>query len=80
MPAEAMAAHTPLRGWIEPGVARELFAAAGQDLDQLSRQAMQADFVPVALAGVALSAELALLLHNRPVRQLTEAEIVELLP
>ena len=65
-PAEAMAAHTPLRGWIEPGVARELFAAAGQDLDQLSRQAMQADFVPVALAGVALSAELALL--HEPVR------------
>src|SRR5574344_1315365 len=46
-PAEAMVAHTPLRDWIEPGVARELFAAAGQDLDQLSRQAMQADFVPV---------------------------------
>ena len=65
-PAEAMAAHTPLRGWIEPGVARELFAAAGQDLDQLSRQAMQAGFVPVALAGVALSAELALL--HEPVR------------
>lgn len=65
-PAEAMAAHTPLRGWIEPGVARELFAAAGQDLDQLSRQAMRADFVPVALAGVALSAELALL--HEPVR------------
>lgn len=58
--AEAMAAHTPLRGWITPELAQELFAAAGQDFQALSRQAMQADFQPVALAGVGLSAQLQL--------------------
>ncbi|MGN0857661.1 MAG: M28 family metallopeptidase [Stenotrophomonas sp.] len=68
--AEAMAAHTPLRGWITPELAQELFAAAGQDFDDLAQQAMQAGFEPVELAGVGLSAQLELVhepVHSRNV-------------
>ena len=68
--AEAMAAHTPLRGWITPELAQELFAAAGHDFDALVRQAMLPGFQPVELAGVGLSAQLELVhepVHSRNV-------------
>jgi Peptidase family M28 len=40
---------TPLIGWIRENAARKLFALAGQDLDELRRQAQTREFRPVEL-------------------------------
>jgi Zn-dependent M28 family amino/carboxypeptidase len=42
-----------VEAWIHLDKARELFAAAGQDFDDLKRQALNRDFRPVALGGTA---------------------------
>ena len=39
----------PIEGWLHEDTARELFAAAGQDLDKLRAQAERRDFQPVDL-------------------------------
>ncbi len=46
-----------LQGWIEGGAANALFTRAGLDLAQLRTAARRADFRPVPLKGVSLSAE-----------------------
>ena len=57
---QAMAAHTPLRGWISRELAGDLFAAAGLDFEAEKRRAMTPAFAPVALGDARLSAELSL--------------------
>ncbi|MFY1079763.1 hypothetical protein ACNF5D_27350, partial [Escherichia coli] len=47
--AGAMAQHTPLRGWMQRELAEAIFADAGLDFDAEKRNAMRADFRPVAL-------------------------------
>lgn len=54
-PQDAMAAHTPLRGWIQREWAQRLFAHAGLDFDAEKRKAMRADFKPVELGDARLS-------------------------
>lgn len=58
--AQAMAAHTPMRGWIQRSLAEQLFTAAGLDFEQAKRRAMQADFQPVVLDGAGLSVDFSL--------------------
>ena len=55
-PEDALAAHTPLRGWMQRSLAEQLFAAAGLDFDAEKRKAMQADFKPFTLGDARLSA------------------------
>ncbi|MDG2523786.1 M28 family metallopeptidase [Stenotrophomonas sp. HITSZ_GD] len=55
--AQARALHTPLRGWLQREQAVAIFRDAGLDFDALKRQAMQADFRPVALGDARLSAQ-----------------------
>ncbi|HYG08187.1 MAG TPA: M28 family metallopeptidase [Stenotrophomonas sp.] len=55
-PAQALALHTPLRGWLQREQAVAIFRDAGLDFDALKRQAMQPDFKPVALGDARLSA------------------------
>jgi len=43
------AAHTPFESWITTDTARQLFAASGQNFDQLKAAARRADFRPVDL-------------------------------
>src|SRR5690606_4926272 len=43
-PADALAQHTPLRGWMQRTLAEQLFAAAGLDFEAEKRKAMRADF------------------------------------
>ena len=57
--ADGGAGRVPFQGWIERGVAAELFASAGLDLEALKRQARTADFRPVELKGATFSADLA---------------------
>lgn len=54
---EAMAQHTPLRGWMQRSLAEAIFADAGLDFDAEKRRAMRADFAPVALGEARLSAD-----------------------
>ena len=58
--AEAMAQHTPLRGWMQRELAEAIFADAGLDFDAEKRKAMRADFRPVALDNATLSVDFAL--------------------
>ncbi len=58
--AEAMAQHTPLRGWMQRELAEAIFADAGLDFDAEKRKAMRADFRPVALDNAKLSVDFAL--------------------
>ncbi|HEY0143557.1 MAG TPA: M28 family peptidase [Thermoanaerobaculia bacterium] len=46
-------------GWITQDVARELFRAAGQDLDALTKAAGSRDFKPVPLGGIRLQGTVA---------------------
>ena len=57
---EAMAQHTPLRGWMQRELAEAIFADAGIDFDAEKRKAMRADFRPVALDNAKLSVDFAL--------------------
>lgn len=53
---EAMAQHTPLRGWMQRSLAEAIFTDAGLDFDAEKRKAMLADFRPVVLDNARLSA------------------------
>lgn len=52
---EAMAHHTPLRGWMQRSLAEAIFADAGLDFEAEKRKAMTAGFRPVALGDARLS-------------------------
>ncbi len=54
--ADALAQHTPLRGWMQRTLAERIFAAAGLDFDTEKRKAQRADFRPVGLGDAVLSA------------------------
>ncbi len=64
----------PLEGWIQEDAARQLFTAAGLDLDQLRQQAERRDFQPVLLNATA-EAEV----HNR-VRQVRQYNVLGMVP
>ncbi len=64
----------PLEGWIQEEAARQLFAAAGQDLDQLRQQAERRDFQPVALNATAQVE-----VHNQ-VRQVRQYNVLGMVP
>ncbi len=53
------AAHPPLEGWIQRGLAVDLFKRAGLDFDALKQQAQSRDFQPVELKGETFSADYA---------------------
>ncbi|MGH8053875.1 MAG: M28 family metallopeptidase [Stenotrophomonas sp.] len=53
---EALAAHTPVRGWMQRTLAERIFSAAGLDFETEKRKAMQADFRPLDLGDARLSA------------------------
>ncbi|MDO9337948.1 MAG: M20/M25/M40 family metallo-hydrolase [Caulobacter sp.] len=57
--ADGGAGRVPFQGWIERGVAAELFASAGLDLETLKVQARTAGFKPVELKDARFSADLA---------------------
>lgn len=54
---QAMAQHTPLRGWMQRSLAEAIFADAGLDFDAEKLKAMRADFQPVMLDQARLSAD-----------------------
>ena len=58
--AEAMAQHTPLRGWMQRALAEAIFADAGLDFEAEKRKAMRADFQPQPLGKAKLSVDFAL--------------------
>lgn len=47
-----------VRGWLEGQAARQLFAKAGLNFDQLTTQARSADFHPVTFSGLSMSTTL----------------------
>lgn len=57
---DALAQHTPLRGWMQRSLAEAIFADAGLDFDAEKRKAMTREFKPVALANARLSVDFAL--------------------
>jgi len=57
---DAMAQHTPLRGWMQRSLAEAIFADAGLDFDAEKRKAMTQAFKPVALDNAKLSVDFAL--------------------
>ena len=65
----------PLQGWITGDVARELFAAAGQDLDALRAAAGKPGFTAVDLGDATFSANL-----NSTVREASSRNILAKLP
>lgn len=64
----------PLVGWLSENAARKLFAAGGQNYDQLRAKAEERDFVPQALA-----AQLQGEVHSK-IRTLTQDNIAALVP
>jgi Zn-dependent M28 family amino/carboxypeptidase len=56
--ADGGAGRLPFQGWIERGVAADLFKQAGLDLEALKAQARRADFQPVELKDVRFGADL----------------------
>lgn len=64
----------PFEGWIQNETARKLFAAAGQDLDQLRAAAERRDFKPVELA-LSLHAEL-----HSAVRKVDQYNVIGMVP
>lgn len=64
----------PVPGWIRLEPAKAMFAAAGQDFDQLKQAALSRDFRPVSLGGSAT-------IHiDTTVRELTSHNVVALIP
>lgn len=55
--ADGGAGRVPFQGWLERGVAAELLASAGLDLETLKKQARTAGFKPVDLKGVRFNAD-----------------------
>eukprot|EP01030_Chromulinospumella_sphaerica_P018900 gene18900-18776_t len=62
--ADGGAGRVPFQGWIERGVAAELLASAGLDLETLKKQARTAGFRPIELKGATFSADVAVA-HSR---------------
>lgn len=62
--ADGGAGRVQFQGWIERGVAADLLAASGLDLEVLKRQARTAGFKPVELKGATFSADVAVT-HTR---------------
>jgi Zn-dependent M28 family amino/carboxypeptidase len=52
-PADGNMGRAAVEGWITTDMAKELFAAAGQDFDALKAAAVRQDFQPVPLKGTA---------------------------
>lgn len=52
-PADGNMGRAPVEGWITTDMAKQLFAAAGQDFDALKAAAVRRDFKPVPLNGKA---------------------------
>jgi Zn-dependent M28 family amino/carboxypeptidase len=63
-----------VEGWLQLEVAREIFAMAGLDLDELSQQATQRDFTPVPMGITASTA-----IHNTIERSLSH-NVIGILP
>ncbi|NIJ70551.1 Zn-dependent M28 family amino/carboxypeptidase [Xanthomonas sp. 60] len=57
---DALAQHTPLRGWMQRSLAEAIFADAGLDFDAEKRKAMTRGFKPVALDNARLNVDFAL--------------------
>jgi Zn-dependent M28 family amino/carboxypeptidase len=57
--ANPAADHPLIEGWIQRGVAADLFRRAGLDFDALKKQAQTRDFRPMELKGTGFSAEYA---------------------
>jgi len=68
------AAHTPFESWITTDTARKLFAASGQNFDQLKAAARRSDFRPVDL-GATVSAT-----GTARTQVITSQNVVGLLP
>ena len=64
-----------VEGWITNEVARELFAASGQDFEALKDAAKSRDFAPVALDGLSLDARV-----SQTVTQGVSRNVVGILP
>jgi Zn-dependent M28 family amino/carboxypeptidase len=64
----------PMEGWITEDMARTLFAAGGQDLDQLRARAETREFVPVEL-GVSAHAEI-----HTAIRQIDQYNVAGIVP
>lgn len=71
---EGKEARIPLTGWLSENAARKLFAASGQNYDQLRAKAEERDFVPQAL-----SAQLQGEVHSK-IRTLTQDNIAAIVP
>ncbi|MEM8770095.1 MAG: M28 family metallopeptidase [Pseudomonadota bacterium] len=56
--ADNGASRVAAEGWLSNEMARELFSAAGLDLDEQMQAALSADFAPVAMTGLTASAKL----------------------
>ena len=67
-------AGNPVEGWLHEDTARELFAAAGHDLDQLRAQAERRDFRPVDLK-IGARVEL-----KSAIRQVEQFNVVGIVP
>jgi Zn-dependent M28 family amino/carboxypeptidase len=58
--AEALAAHVPVRGWMQRALAVSLFQRAGLDFEAARRAAQRPDFRPMALGDATLSVDFGL--------------------
>ncbi len=67
-------ARTTMNGWVQKEVAREILAAAGQDLDELSAAAKSKDFKPVEL-GMSASTS-----FENDFRSFTSQNVIGVLP
>jgi Zn-dependent M28 family amino/carboxypeptidase len=69
------ASQTAMNGWLSHDAARRLLAAAGQDLDALTRAAAQRGFRPVPLTGLTASITL-----DNQIRRFASRNVVGVLP
>ncbi|MEL6530911.1 MAG: M28 family metallopeptidase [Pseudomonadota bacterium] len=67
-------ARTTMNGWVQKEVAREVLAAAGQDLDELSAAAKTEDFEPVELGMTASTS------FENDFRSFTSQNVIGVLP
>ncbi|MDJ0641400.1 MAG: M28 family metallopeptidase [Erythrobacter sp.] len=67
-------ARTTMNGWVQKEVAREILAAAGQDLDELSAAAKSEDFEPVELGMTASTS------FENDFRSFTSQNVIGILP
>ena len=67
-------ARTMMNGWVQNDVAREILAAAGQDLDELSAAAKQKGFKPVELGMTASTS------FQNDIRKFASKNVIGVLP